>query len=156
MPIQDITNQIEFGNNQLLSELVGPQDAYLIRIEQRLGVEIAVRGNVMVVKGNQSDITVAIAALQHLYDLLRRHQTIDIQAIDSSIHYVTTSTYKNTPTESTNTSHDQNAFAKDQHGTVSIQTKRRIIVPRTKTQEAYMDALLKNELVFGIVFMLLC
>lgn len=149
LPTHDITKQIEFGSNQLLSELVGPQDAYLIRIEQRLGVEIAVRGNFMAVKGNQADVEVAIASLQHLYDLLRRHQIVDMHAVDSSIHYVTTKDYK-ASTPNTISQTPSNNFAQDKHGGLSIQTKRRIIFPRTKTQEEYIEALLQNELVFGI------
>lgn len=140
---QFITKQIEFQDNHLLSDLLGPQDAYLLRIEQRLHVEIAVRGNLVAIKGAPHDVEICIIAMQHLYLMLQRDLSVDISEVDSAIRLA----HAKVDDPNHNTSKDA---SNDLHDGISIQTKRRLIFPRTKTQAQYMDAILNNDLVFGI------
>ena len=58
---------VEFEDNQALSTLVGPQDSNILRLEQRLGVSIALRGNKIAISGPEPEITYAKTALQYLY-----------------------------------------------------------------------------------------
>jgi phosphate starvation-inducible PhoH-like protein len=148
----DITKQIEFSDNHLLIDLVGPQDKHILRIEQRLGVSIAFRGNHVAITGPEQSVDYAKKTLSFLYQKLQKQEIVDIAEVDSAIHLSTHSYIQD------NTSIDQ-ADSKLEASTnisekipqdISIQTKRRIIFPRTKKQAEYIQAIQKHDMVFGI------
>ena len=70
MSTEDVTHQLEFSDNHLLSELVGPEDRHILRVEQCLGVRIALRGNRVAIAGDETGVVHAKTALQHLYHKL--------------------------------------------------------------------------------------
>ncbi len=137
----DMTQQLEFSDNHLLSALVGPEDRYLSRIEQLLGVRIALRGNRVAITGDEANIGYAKTALQHLYNKLEKQQLVDSAEVDSAIHLASRSITLNGEQKPSNPA--------DYNG-VSIQTKRRIIFPRTQKQSSYMQSMQKHDMVFGI------
>ena len=55
--------------------LFGEHDRHLARIEQRLGVRLASRGNRLAIEGPHSSSEAARGALTWLYERLRRGQT---------------------------------------------------------------------------------
>ena len=61
---------LEFTDNALLSALVGPHDRHLTRIEQRLGVSLALRGNHISISGPEPEASYAKAAIQYLHSQL--------------------------------------------------------------------------------------
>ncbi|MES2607487.1 MAG: PhoH family protein [Pseudomonadota bacterium] len=148
----DFTQQIEFSDNHLLSELVGPQDKHILRIEQRLGISIALRGNHVAITGTEPEVSYASKALLYLYQKLQKQQMVDIAEVDSAIHHASHTYMSDDATfkpekNGTETSTESNAGL---HGEVSIQTKRRIIFPRTQRQSQYIQAMQKFDMVFGI------
>ncbi|MDP5370301.1 MAG: hypothetical protein NWR39_01840, partial [Pseudomonadota bacterium] len=122
MSTGDITQQIEFSDNHLLMELVGPQDKYILRIEQRLGVSIAVRGNHVAITGTEPEVTYASKALLYLYQKLQKQQLVDIAEVDSAIHhashtYMSDSAIAKPEKSNTEASRDSSSHL---HGEVSI------------------------------------
>ena len=141
MSTEDVTHQLEFSDNHLLSELVGPEDRHILRVEQCLGVRIALRGNRVAIAGDETGVVHAKTALQHLYHKLEKQQFVDMAEVDSAIHLASQAI--------TNDEHKKPLDAADYNG-VSIQTKKRIIFPRTQRQSDYMHAMQKHDMVFGI------
>jgi phosphate starvation-inducible PhoH-like protein len=130
----EVTQQIEFSDNHLLSELLGPQDRYVSRIEQRLGVTIAIRGNQCAITGPETEVGFATHALQALYEKLQRQHLIDLAEVDSAIHMASS----------------HGASVQSTFTDVFVQTKKRIVIPRTQTQSAYIQQIQKYDLTFGV------
>ncbi|MEN9310801.1 MAG: hypothetical protein RLY77_926, partial [Pseudomonadota bacterium] len=78
MPHHDFT--LEPDDLERLANLCGPFDAHLRLIELRLGVEIANRGNVFRVSGEDPALTQAQRLLQALY-VDAEHDVLDEHAI---------------------------------------------------------------------------
>src|SRR3989338_1380552 len=125
---------VEFEDNKLLQELVGSQDANIIRLEQRLGVSIALRGNQIVIVGPQPESDYAKKAINYLYAKIAKGQGIDASDVDTAIRFSSTS------------------VELEQKGgpDVSINTKRRMIFPRSENQARYIQAMQENDLIFGL------
>lgn len=61
------TLYLEFTNNQLLQNLVGSHDVHILRLEQRLGIFIALRGNKIFITGTEPEITYAKKQLFNIF-----------------------------------------------------------------------------------------
>lgn len=127
---------VEFDDNQILSELVGPQDAHLIQIEQRLGVTLALRGNRIAIVGENPEVKFAEDALNQLYQKLNKGRDINTADVEATLRMVTASVKL-----ATDEGHDD---------TVAIPTKRRIVLPHTPQQAVYINAIQNHDMVFGI------
>lgn len=129
---------LEFRDNHLLSQLVGPQDRYLLQLEQRLGVTLALRGNRVAISGNEPEVTFAKNALQHLYNELSKGHIVEMTEVDTAIMLATTK------------SPVPNGDDHPKEQEVSIATKKRIVFPRSPRQAEYIKAMQANDMVFGI------
>ncbi len=129
--------QLEFDDNSLLPMLFGEHDRHLARIEQRLGVRLASRGNRVTIDGPHSASEAARGALNWLYERLRRGQAVDMGDVDAAMRLAAT---------------PDRADARDLFGDedLVVRTRKRRVNPRTQGQIEYLRALHRNELVFGI------
>jgi phosphate starvation-inducible protein PhoH and related proteins len=132
------TVYVEFDDNQGLLSLVGPQDRNILRIEQRLGVSIALRGNKIAISGEEPEITYAKSALQYLFSQFLKGRPIDIEDVDAAIRLVSASVAFNRD------------GVKESGDEISIPTKRRIVFPRSARQAEYIKTMQKYDLVFGL------
>jgi phosphate starvation-inducible PhoH-like protein len=131
--------QIQFDDNARLPMLYGEFDRHLARIEQQLGVSLSSRGNQVTLSGSPDDVAVARATLNALYGRLGRGLSIDSAEVDAALRFASNAAAKG----------DTRAEAQF-GGSAAIQTPRRHVSPRSPGQKDYIDALRKNELVFGI------
>lgn len=135
---------IEFDNLSLLPLLYGEHNANINYLEKNLGIRIADRGNTLALSGDEKSTRLAEHILTVLWDRLQKRpdQQISPADIDAVIHFSTEDKKKpmSHPLEVPAVLEDKNA----------IHTKRRSLVPRTKNQAAYVEALRKKEMVFGI------
>jgi phosphate starvation-inducible protein PhoH and related proteins len=131
---------LEFDDNVLVKGLVGAHDRNLARIEQWLGVELAPRGNRIVVSGDGPARSRAVAVLNRLYERLKKGLPVDAGDVDGAVRL--------TPDDG----EVDGAPAGDRQsdGEFAIRTRKRLIVPRSPGQVAYLRALRDNELVFGL------
>ena len=120
----------EFSDNALLQELVGPYNANLARIEQRLGVVLHLRGNTIIIEGAPEAAAITEEALNRLYGRLVSGMSIEMGDIDAAARLA------------------QNAG--DDSADLAIRTRKRHIAPRTPAQSAYFRALNDFELVFAL------
>jgi phosphate starvation-inducible PhoH-like protein len=120
----------DFHDNTLLHMLFGPADAHLHHIERKLGVKLASRGNQVLAAGEQDQVEAALATLDRLYDRLSAGLEVGPADIDAALRF------------------EQEP---DPNGPVPvIVTRKRHVQARTPTQAAYMRAMEKHQLVFGL------
>jgi phosphate starvation-inducible PhoH-like protein len=138
-----LSSQLElaFDDNRLASQLYGDFDQNLALIEQRLSISATPRGNHVLLKGPASGVDQARRVLESLYALLEEGRPIDISNVDSIIRMIETEDSQLTlPTME----------KKGKVRMAQIATRKATIVARTPAQDAYMRAMERAELVFGI------
>lgn len=131
-----------FEDNRQANVVFGQFDENLARIEQKLGLDIRAQGNEVSISGNKQDIEVARQALDQLYELAKTGLQPGLPDVDGAIALAATS--------------DDRADRKSIDKVLSkvtpahISTRKKTIYARTPTQDAYMRALQRAELVFGV------
>ena len=132
---------LTFDNNKLAIALYGQFDENLARLEQKLGVDIRSRGNQLSIKGDPTAAEQTRRALDHLYDILQKGGNITQSDVDGAVRLALAAD-------------DQLALPTlERKGKVSaaqIATRKRTIYARSVNQDAYMRALERSELFFGI------
>jgi len=171
---------LDFDNNLLLTDLFGSQGQNLIRIEQRLGVSIANRGNRVVVSGNPEDCAWANRILTGLYERLEKGAELESGDVDGAIRMSAITAddgskqdiadeqasqklaerfadrsgevlSESTPPKGRKKKDSKNKEVTESTGAVSsIRTLRREILARSVNQGHYIDALKSSELVLGV------
>jgi phosphate starvation-inducible PhoH-like protein len=122
---------VTFENNQLLAALFGPHDRYLVRIEQRLGVRLSSRGNVVVVDGKPGARDMARHVLTRLYQRLKEGLDIGPGDVDGAIRM-------------------EQELQTDAQNPLSIRTRQRTIVARSPNQQRYLELMQSKDLVFAL------
>jgi phosphate starvation-inducible PhoH-like protein len=130
---------IEFEQPHLLGPLFGEFDRNLVAIEDRLGVYIAARGNRVQIEGEPEAAARARDVLTGLYNRLDEGQDIDAGAVEGVI------AMSGQPALDGIISSDVAEPPK-----VMIRTRKKTIVPRSKTQVTYMEALARDDLIFAL------
>ena len=130
--------RIDFPDNRLLIEMVGPHGAHLAQVEQLMGVEVAQRGNELTVQGEAAEA--AERVLRALYARLEDGKAVDMGAIDALIRL-------REDDGETRPGDQEEMFPAE---TLEIRTRKKTMEPRTEAQRDYTRALLGNELTFGI------
>src|SRR5690606_21157021 len=132
---------LTFDNNKLASALYGQFDENLARLEQKLGVDIRSRGNQLTIKGTSSAAEQARRALDSLYTILQKGAEIGQSDVDGAARMAIAADDQLTlPT----------LERKGKMAAAQIVTRKRTIYARSLNQDAYMRALERSELVFGI------
>ncbi|CCK79286.1 PhoH family protein [Desulfobacula toluolica] len=127
---------ITFKNLDLTRELFGHHNHNLDKICQAFKVEIHTRGNAILVDGNPQDINLAEKLINQIYQLLEDNFTFEEADIDAAIN-----TIKNN-----NNSHLKKIFLT----TVFKTIKNKAITPRNPSQQKYVEAVNKNDIVISI------
>ncbi len=131
---------LEFPDNRLLIELCGEFDRNLAQIEHLMDVQIVRRGNEIAVMGGSREE--AAKALQILYERGEAGRGIEAGDIDAIVRL------GNSGEGTGSRAGDQ--IEMFQTGELEIKTRKKTVEPRTVAQQAYVRALMKNELAFGI------
>ena len=123
---------VPFEDNRLLPKLLGEYDAHLALIEDRLGINAHAHGNVISLTGPAKECAMAREILEKLYGRISKGETIGPGDFDGLIRHARA---EGTPAA---------------EGQGQIATRRRVVKARTTAQTAYMRAIEKHDLVFGI------
>lgn len=122
--------RLEFSDNSLLQELVGPHNSNLHRLEQRLNVVLHHRGNTITIEGTPDQAALAERSLYRLYDHLAAGHDIDMGEVDGAARL---------------------AEPDGNNGNeLAIRTRKRQVAARSLGQGAYLKALNDFELVFAL------
>ncbi len=133
---------VEFPDNRLLIDLCGGFDANLAAVEEGFGVQILRRGNLLAIHGPEDSCAAAEGALKALYRRLEEGRQVESGDVDAAIRMATS------PEQERAAGPGQlELFA---GGRVEIRTQKKVVEPRTAAQRAYVKALFKQEMVFGV------
>ncbi len=127
---------LQFEDNALLPLLHGEHDRHLARIEGRLGVRVASRGNKLTISGPPARTLMAESVLRGLWRALERGTSIGASEVEGAIRMA-----------EGEAEGDPRLPLQD---IPQIRTRRGAIAPRTPAQSAYMDMLARHEMVFGL------
>lgn len=132
---------LTFDNNKFASAVYGQFDQNLAIIEQKLGVDLRSKGNQLTVRGPAAAAEQARRALDYLYERAQNGTDIVASEVDGAIRMaVAADDQLSLPT----------LEKKGKLAAAQIATRKRTIFARTPNQDAYMRALDRSELVFGI------
>ncbi|GAB4360450.1 MAG: PhoH family protein [Oricola sp.] len=133
---------LTFDNNDHARALYGQFDENLALIEQRLGVDVRSKGNQVSIRGEPVATEQARRALDYLYDRLAAGgEDPDTAEVDGALRMAAAADDQlSLPTI---TSPAKLAAAQ-------ISTRKKTIFARTPNQDAYIRALDRAELVFGV------
>ena len=127
---------LEFPDNAVLAMLGGAHQKNLVRIEQKLGVRAAMRGNLVSVEGPLDAREQAAAVLRALYARIEAGEHVDIAEVDAEIRFAT---------------HERPGLPGGDFGVPSLKTaSSRIVRARSPAQSAYLDLMRTHPLVFGV------
>ena len=131
--------EVIFDRPQLLGTVFGHYDQNLVAIENALGVYISARGNKLQIEGEASAIARARDALTSLYNRVVHGEEIDTGTVASIISMSAEPTL------------DGIICREDSdQPPVMIRTRKKTIVPRSPTQIRYMEALVRNDVIFAL------
>ena len=132
---------LTFDNNKHASALYGQFVDNLARIEQKLSVDIRSKGNQLSIRGEATAAEQARRALDYLYDLLQKGTDLSQSDVDGAIRMAVAADDQLTlPT----------LERKGKMAAAQFSTRKKTIHARSVNQDAYMRALERSELVFGI------
>jgi phosphate starvation-inducible PhoH-like protein len=132
---------VTFDDNRLIQELFGEFDQNLAVIEQKLGIEAIARGNQVTLRGDPEALARARLALDMLYVRLQAGQSIGRGDVEGALRMAELDEAQ---------MHLPSLEPKGRLTMAQIGTRRRTLMARTPTQDAYIRAFDKHELVFGI------
>jgi phosphate starvation-inducible PhoH-like protein len=133
---------LTFDNNRHASALYGQYDQHLALIEQKLGVTISSRGNQLTIRGEPVAAEQARRALDQLYARLQNGQDVAPSDVEGAIRLaVAADDQLSLPTLEKKGA---------RMAAAQFSTRKRTIYARSANQDAYMRALERSELVFGI------
>jgi len=125
-----------FSDINLASQLFGEYNSNLKRIAELTDVSIHARGNTIFIEGDRIAANLAKKILQQLYDLLKDGYPIYPNDVDYAVSIL---------------SGDDRIKLKDIFlDTVYITSKKRPVIPKSRTQKEYIDAIRSFDMVFGI------
>jgi len=134
---------LEFEDNRIAAEVYGEHDRHLTEIEQAVGVELSPRGNQLHIAGTKKQCRITQAAMQELCN--RSTQNLGITPAD----------VRGSIAMAEGAASPEQKVREKLHGDsapsgAAIITPRKTLTARTPGQAAYMEALQRHELVFGI------
>ena len=126
---------LTFAENDLFKDLCGAHDANLLMIENAFDVRIDARGNRLVLHGGEDARAKARQTLQQLYARLEEGLSIHAGDVDAVIRIA-----------------EEEGGEQPQKltGKTILSLQKRTLTPRSAAQQAYLDALQSEELVFGV------
>ena len=122
---------VPFEDNRLLTRLLGEYDSHLALIEDRLGINAHAHGNVIILSGPAAACAIARDVLEKLYTRISKGEAIGAGDFDGLIRHA-------------------RAGEPETDGQAQVATRRRVVKARTPMQSAYIRAIDKYDLVFGI------
>lgn len=138
----DMTHMVlAFDDNRLIGDLYGQFDQHLALVEQRLGVDATARGNQVTIRGPHENVSRARDVLEALYARLQNGQEVTGGDVEGAIRMaITLENQLALPT----------LEPKTRLKLAQIATRRKTVVARNPAQDAYIRAMDRASLVFGI------
>jgi phosphate starvation-inducible protein PhoH and related proteins len=133
--LNEITSEIIFEDNGAVMELYGEHNENLKEIENICGVSIFSRGGKIIIKGGRKEVESSTKFLNEIYNIITKGYKLELGDIEPAARIVV---------------EDKIPLEEIFLDTVCISTRKRIIAPKSITQKIYIEAIRKNDIVFGI------
>ncbi len=127
---------IKLQNIALAQELYGQHNNNLDKICDAFKVKINTRGNTLLVDGNPAEVLLAETLIKELYHLLENNFSLEEADIDAAINTI----------KANNGTRLKEIFLTSVFKTVQKKT----IAPRNPSQQNYVKAILKNDIIISI------
>ncbi len=129
-------SRLTFSDIELARQLFGEFNSNLQRIADALDVSINARGNTVFIQGDSIASNLAKNILNQLYGLLENSFPIYPNDVDYAVRIL---------------SEDDRIKLKDIFlDTVYVTSKKRSVIPKSRAQKEYIDAIRSSDMVFGI------
>ena len=129
-------SRLTFSDIELAKQLFGEFYSNLQRIADALDVSINARGNTVFIQGDSIASSLAKNILNQLYGLLENSYPIYPSDVDYAVRIL---------------SEDDRTKLKDIFlDTVYVTSKKRSVIPKSRAQKEYIDAIRSSDMVFGI------
>jgi phosphate starvation-inducible PhoH-like protein len=133
--LNEITSEITFEDNGAIMELYGEHNENLKEIENIFGVSINSRSGKIIIKGAKNEVDSSTKFLNEIYNIITKGYKLELGDIEPAARIVI---------------EDKVSLEEIFLDTVCISTRKRIIAPKSITQKIYIEAIRKNDIVFGI------
>ena len=129
-------NVLDFHDPRLFRDLLGQHDQHIKILQTTLQLKIHVRGAALEIEGDPIQVELASQILRQLYGLLEKGYPVYASDVDYAIRIL---------------SGDSRARLQDIFlDTIYISAHKRTITPKSIAQKAYIDAIRRYDIVFGI------
>jgi phosphate starvation-inducible PhoH-like protein len=128
--------ELDFPDNATAQTLFGDLNRNLRTVELATGVTIQTRGQQFPISGQNNAVELAASLFEHLYQHIGKGYPVFTQDIAFGLKIL----------ESSPRARLENIFLDK----VYITSRNRVISPKSVNQKAYIDAIRKNDIVFGI------
>jgi phosphate starvation-inducible protein PhoH and related proteins len=120
-------------DNEVAAELAGSEDAVLRRIEERIGCEVHLRGNVLTLDGSEGDVREAAAMVDELVGLVERGHDVGPATVGQVAGAI-----------------EESESAAEILEDVIWRHRSFKVAPKTVNQKRYVDAIRRHTVTFGI------
>jgi phosphate starvation-inducible PhoH-like protein len=128
--------RLELLDNEGARALAGGRSENLKLIEKKLGVAIGQRGNVLLLSGAPTQVELAERLLGQLNELVQKKYPLGLEDVDQAIRVL----------QSQPSARLEEIFL----DTIFVNSRRRPVTPKGFAQKAYVDAIRRFDIVFGI------
>ena len=128
--------RIDFPDPHHFRDLLGQHDEHLKIVQRALGVKLHVRGSSVSIEGDAVEVELAAKVLKQLYALLEKNYPVYGSDVDYAVRILS----------GDSRAHLQDIFL----DTIYISSHKRTITPKSVAQKAYIDAIRRHDIVFGI------
>jgi phosphate starvation-inducible PhoH-like protein len=127
---------LDFHDPRLFRDLLGQHDQHIKILQHALDVSIRARGSALEIAGDPIQVELAGQIVRQLYGLLEKGYPVYASDVDYAIRIL---------------SGDSRARLQDIFlDTIYISAHKRTITPKSIAQKAYIDAIRRYDIVFGI------
>jgi phosphate starvation-inducible PhoH-like protein len=127
---------LAFNDPRLFRDLLGQHDEHVKMIRRSLGVKVHVHGSEMDIVGDRLESELASKIVRQLYGLLEKGYPVYVSDVDYAVRILSDDGLANL----------QDIFL----DTIYISSHKRVITPKSVAQKAYIDAIRRYDIVFGI------
>jgi phosphate starvation-inducible PhoH-like protein len=127
-----VRRQIELSN-EVAAELAGPGDAVMKTLEERLGSQVFLRGNLLTLEGSEEDVALAESVVEEVSDLVKQGLEIAPGTIDAISGAL-----------------EQHESPRGILEDVVWSHRGMRVAPKTVNQKRYLDAIRRSTITVGI------
>lgn len=119
----------------LIQQIIGPNDSFIRRIMEKMNVEIFIRGEIIKISGKEDDLKKTVELILKLKEIAAKKH-INSSDIDYAINMAK--------------SNDTSVIADVLTEKIKVSGRIKEVTAKTKNQKKYVESINKNDIVFGI------